>query len=420
MSFIDQLSDADVDEIQITIDDMAQEHLKEFGCNMMKVDFMDEMVEEIAHVLFQSFLDSDTCGPDDYDEIALMVEENIVLLYDYRGIPERSIFHYDAEPNIRPSLIEKVRALQSVEQPVQRSAEWYEERHSIITASNIWKVFASDAQYNSFIYDKCQTTGGEGESRSSNNVNTSSPLHWGVKYEPLTVMLYESRYKTRVGMFGCMKHPKYTFIGASPDGINVDESSPLYGRMVEIKNIVNREITGIPSDAYWVQMQIQMEVCDLDGCDFAETRFKEYESEEAFYQDETNQRGIILHFISNQLSDDGSNPPIYHYMPLDSPVDKETIDAWIQSKRTELRGELVLFQTLYWYLDEFSCVYVPRNRIWFEYSVPKLKEVWATILKEREEGYEHRAPKNRTKSLDDVLCSTTKSVCLIKLDSTDM
>ena len=29
-------------------------------------------------------------------------------------------------------------------------------------------------------------------------------------------------------------------------GINVDKKSPLFGRMLEIKNIVNREITGIP------------------------------------------------------------------------------------------------------------------------------------------------------------------------------
>ena len=46
-----------------------------------------------------------------------------------------------------------------------------------------------------------------------------------------------------------------------------------YGRLVEIKNIVNREITGIPKKEYWVQMQLQMEVTDLDECDFLETRF---------------------------------------------------------------------------------------------------------------------------------------------------
>ena len=50
--------------------------------------------------------------------------------------------------------------------------------------------------------------------------------------------------------------------------------------MLEIKNIVNREITGIPKKEYWVQMQMQMEVCAIyEECDFLETRFKEYENE---------------------------------------------------------------------------------------------------------------------------------------------
>ena len=48
---------------------------------------------------------------------------------------------------------------------------------------------------------------------------------------------------------------EYEFFAASPDGINDDESSPLYGRMLEIKNIVNRDITGIPKRVL-IQMQL--------------------------------------------------------------------------------------------------------------------------------------------------------------------
>ena len=55
--------------------------------------------------------------------------------------------------------------------------------------------------------------------------------------------------------------------------------------MLEIKNIVNREITGIPKKEYWIQMQVQMEVCELNECDFLETKFFEYESEEDFNSD---------------------------------------------------------------------------------------------------------------------------------------
>jgi len=89
-------------------------------------------------------------------------------------------------------------------------------------------------------------------------------------------------------------HINHSFIGASPDGINVDPKSDRYGRMIEIKNIVNRDITDKPKEEYWIQMQVQMETCDLDECDFIETRFKEYESPEA-YADDINQesKGVI-------------------------------------------------------------------------------------------------------------------------------
>ena len=92
-------------------------------------------------------------------------------------------------------------------------------------------------------------------------------------------MIYEDLFHTSVGEFGCIRHQKYDFIGASPDGINIDPNSSRYGRMLEIKNIYNRDITGIPKEEYWVQTQMQMEVCDLDYRDCMETRIKEYSSE---------------------------------------------------------------------------------------------------------------------------------------------
>ena len=95
-------------------------------------------------------------------------------------------------------------------------------------------------------------------------VNTNTTLHWGQKYEPVSILLYETMYDTQIEDFGCIQHPLHTFLGASPDGINVDSSSERYGRMLEIKNIVNREINGIPKKEYWIQMQQQMEQGHID------------------------------------------------------------------------------------------------------------------------------------------------------------
>ena len=76
--------------------------------------------------------------------------------------------------------------------------------------------------------------------------------------------------------------------------------------MLEIKNIVNREIDGIPKKEYWIQMQLQMEVCDLDECDFLETKFTEYDSSEAYWdnviENEGNhvKKGVIMYFHTKE------------------------------------------------------------------------------------------------------------------------
>ena len=53
----------------------------------------------------------------------------------------------------------------------------------------------------------------------------------------------------------------------------------------------------------------------------------------------------------------------------------------------------------YWYLEDYSCVLVPRNKVWFRSIEPDIKAIWKTILKERKTGYDHRKPKRKKKKL---------------------
>ena len=117
-------------------------------------------------------------------------------------------------------------------------------------------------------------------------------------------MWYEKEYNTVVSDFGCIPHKTIPYLAASPDGINTLLSSERHGRMLEVKNIVNRDITGIPKVEYWIQMQIQMEVCMLNECDFLETRFTEYEGYSEFIEDgdfamseDGKLKGVVLYFI---------------------------------------------------------------------------------------------------------------------------
>jgi len=117
-------------------------------------------------------------------------------------------------------------------------------------------------------------------------------------------------------------------------------------------------------------------------------------------------------------------------MPSSIRIEPDAIHEWITNEKEEAKTKnLVLFSTLYWYLDEISCVFIPRNREWFRAAVPKLNDVWQTILKERVDGYEHRASKKRVNKINVTIDDASKSYiiqnmpnansfCLIKFDET--
>jgi putative phage-type endonuclease len=299
-------------------------------------------------------------------------------------------------PNVE-KINKKINYIKSKPQPEQKSKEWYQTRHGLLTASSIWKAFGSESIKNQLIYDKCNDFNIE----KYNKVNMESTLHWGHKYEPLSVKIYESFYNTSVSDFGCIIHDKYSYLAASPDGINTDKSSLRYGRMLEIKNIVNREITGEIKHEYWIQTQIQMEVCNLNECDFLETRFIEYQTEEDFYNDSNNfsqepfiytknleLKGIIMCFMVD-------NKPYYEYPQLF--ITKEDFEEWeISIMEKHERENNIWIKNIYWKLDEFNCVLVLRNKMWFNSAIKKIKEIWDTICREKNNDFEHRAPKKRT------------------------
>jgi len=434
-----ELSEEEYTALELTIHELLYE---KFGCDILtfpKPDFHTNLVNEMTELLFESWKENGICNDDDYEDVHENVFSCIDTFFEMHEniIPPRSSFGTTTTlfPSITQDKINnQIELLRNAYQPPQRTLEWYEYRHNLMTASNLWKIFSSDAQRNSLIYEKCKPF--DPFQSDKTNWHAGGALHWGTVYETVSIQLYEIMYHTTVEDFGCIQHPEYSCIGASPDGINVDPLSNRYGRMIEVKNIVNREITGIPKEEYWIQMQLQMETCNLNECDFIETRFKEYDSEEDFYNDQIKDsdsgsdihkwRGVILCFIERNVP---NSKPTYKYMPLDVPVDKTTVDCWIYNMKHAVREQLVLYTAKYWYLDEFSCVLVRRNRLWFEAALTKILNTWDTILKERETGYEHRMAKKRDTTIEkQTIVSnkdnnyiihnlpSTNNVCLIKLD----
>jgi len=165
--------------------------------------------------------------------------------------------------------------------------------------------------------------------------------------------------------------------------------------MLEVKNIVNREINGIPKMEYWVQMQVQMEVCELNECDFLETRFIEYANLAEYEADTiTPYKGRMMLFMT------ANGKPLYEYEPIISvsnDICNDVSDTWHESMM-EKNQSLTWIKNIYWKLDQLSCVLVLRNKLWFKVAVPQLKELWTIIEKEKESGYSHRQPKKTQRS----------------------
>jgi putative phage-type endonuclease len=277
----------------------------------------------------------------------------------------------------------------------QRSPEWYAYRHNLITASAVYKTLGSPSELNSLVVEKCSPPATQA------SLGTSGARHWGVRYEPVSALYYESTYATKLQEYACIVHPHYPFLGASPDGVNALPGTPVYGRMLEIKNPVSREITGVPKREYWIQIQAQLEVLDLESCDLLETRFTEYGSREDFYADGTfsasadgKPKGVIIYFQNEGAYD-------YAYAPYG--CDEATFDAWEKGELEKPNRTWVV--NLYWKLETALCTTVPRNRAWFAANLPRFEEVWRLIERERVSGeWTRRLPKKRSTPQEPTWC----------------
>lgn len=409
------------EEIFILIETFIADH----PCYFSNEKYEDIILENVTVNAFNvalSYVEDITTINEEifFGEIQEYVEERVdIYIHTILSSP-RQVLDQEIYQGFRPSIEDiqqRLLYLASLPQPQQRTPEWYEFRYNKMTATHIGKLLSSnsEANFNRVIYEKCKPFHTEDDS----NINITSPMHWGVKYEPVTLAIYEKQFSTKVGEFGCIAHDKYDCIGASPDGINNDMANlERFGRMVEIKNVVSRKITGIPITPYWIQTQIQMEVCNLEECDFVETKFVEFEEFHQIYTEKLDiQKGVILHFrrhtgegndeptmedqrsgmkqIKSGMHD--SKTPFYVYMPLTIPIEQASISTWTKEQIVHMANNgYVLHAQIAWYLEVFSCVLIPRNRPWFDSVVPKILETWEIIVKERQTGYQHRIAKKKS------------------------
>lgn len=300
------------------------------------------------------------------------------------------------QPHYSESTIEylknKIKFLEKIPQPEQRTEEWYLFRENRLTASDFYNVIEKkeSAKRNELILKKC----GIDKPFMSN----AATAH-GIKFEPLATSIYEKRTDTIILEFGCLPHPHISYFGASPDGIvSYDSNNKNYiGRMLEIKCPKSRIITGIIPDGYYAQMQGQLEVCDLEYCDFLECDFQMYKNKDAFYNDIREDKGIII-----ELFDSNIKKPVYHYCEEKHIKNKDEFERWeetiIDSIFKEENNHLEYTATTFWYLNKYNVVLVKRDRDYFNKHFMAIKSFWDEVLHYRKIGIDSLLSKKKKKT----------------------
>ena len=235
----------------------------------------------------------------------------------------------------------------------QRTDAWYREKENLLTASEIAQIWSGPLTRARLIKSKVpKEVYNPITPRLAVPRSLQTAMDWGVRYEPVVKGILEKRLGIKINDLGRIPHKTISRLAASPDGLITEGPEELVGRLVEIKCPSSRKIKEdeVPFE-YWAQMQIQLEVCDLEACEFVEVKFAE--------TDESAEGWIGL----EQKEDSGE----YRYQYSETPFAQASEEGWN------------LIETYGWKVVELRRVTQHRDRNWFSSIQNDLQAFWNDV-----------------------------------------
>ena len=271
-------------------------------------------------------------------------------------------------------------------QPEQRTPEWYDMRYNMVTASDAATVITKLENISES--EMKHITPHKAFKSKKDLIRTKilrDDIFKGNKYtqhgqifEEVASLIYQKRQNTYIIEFGLIKHPTINIIGASPDGITKDKI------MIEIKAPYSRVINGLIPSNYWIQMQLQLEVCDLEMCHFIEIKSSMYQSESDYYNDinpnnkllteEGLEKGVIIRCYNKAL---GKN--LYMYPHIDIYKDFDLLEDWKEKTYNYNKTVYDDVEICYWKITKYLCSDVKRDKNWFDSNLNKFYDFWKEV-----------------------------------------
>lgn len=243
------------------------------------------------------------------------------------------------------------RVLRLYGQNDQRTAQWHTKRGEMITASEVYKIFTTPEARREVMIRKLEPV------PISEGSNPIPALIWGTRFEPVAKRIYEKDTKCTILDVSCAQHPRYNFLGASPDGLIIPHDASdqkRYGRLVEFKCPMSRALKDEIPIGYIHQMQMQMECTGIDECEYVEFRFKQLS-----YNEWVNAEGTKGSFA------------VYENGKVDYDADHCDSDDC---------------RMIYWVLTHMKKDFVPKDPNWLPDHIEQLQQFWDEIIQHRTNG----------------------------------
>jgi hypothetical protein len=257
------------------------------------------------------------------------------------------------------------------------------EQSGVLTASEFSAVLGSDRAVDTLVLQKIAEPVEGSTNRLACLTNEMSPFDWGIRFEPVVKQILIAMWGVEILEVGRLVHPTDKQLAASPDGlIQTAAERDRVGRLIEIKCPVKREINGKIPFEYWCQMQIQMEVADIDECDYVEMKLaSSYKGSEYVRPAE----GTIGYSYNNSV------------WVFQSPDTGELKYAYTTLERKDwenLGWECV--EVAPWHLEKMFTETVQRDRAWFKSTEGVREAFWNKVAGAKAGTFVPSQPKSRT------------------------
>ena len=284
-------------------------------------------------------------------------------------------------------------ALLSRPQIEQRTEAWYLDAAGLLSASQFSVILKPGRTRALVVIQKAEAEPPDvGNRRTVVTTADLNPFTWGIRFEPVVKQIYEHLTHTKLTELGRLKHSVDPRLAASPDGLVVEGPPDRLGRFVEFKAPVTRTILDKVPEEYMAQMQIQMEVGNVEECDYLEVKFhsKCGKKETQPIPDPLPAYYGVIHLITHKETDE---PIRYDYSPLNTHTHTSSLEDHEQ-----------IAEVIPWWCNQWFIKTIGRSRTWFASVQPAIQAFWEDVEKARQ-GTFIVPPSSRKKKED---------VCLIR------